>query len=83
METQANEEVARIRQIADEMGFLTEQDFRALAGASPVTVEAWRKRGKGPAYVRLGRNYFYPRAAVQKFLENSVRCIEPRGGALL
>ncbi|QHE85892.1 helix-turn-helix transcriptional regulator [Hydrogenophaga sp. BPS33] len=63
----------RIRQMADKLDFLTEEDFTLLANATPGTVEAWRKRGTGPAYVRLGRRFLYPRKAVAKYLDSLTR----------
>jgi len=37
------------------------------------TVEAWRKRGQGPAYILLGNRYLYPRKAVAKYLDSITR----------
>lgn len=66
-------EQERIRQMADKLDLLTEEDFTLLANATPGTVEAWRKRGTGPAYVRLGRRFLYPRKAVAKYLDSLTR----------
>lgn len=66
-------EIERVRQMADKLDFITEEDFCLLANATPGTVEAWRKRGTGPEYIRLGRRYLYPRKAVAKHLESLVR----------
>lgn len=77
------EEAARVRALAEKMDFITEDDFRLLADATPLTVQAWRKRGQGPSYVRLGRRYFYPAAAVKKFLEEATRERKTVGAALL
>jgi hypothetical protein len=66
-------ETERVRQMADKLDYLTEEDFALLAGATALTVETWRKRGTGPAYVRLGRRFLYPRKAVAKHLEALTR----------
>lgn len=63
------EEIERVRQMAERLDCFVEEDFRLLALATPSTVEAWRKRGQGPAYIRLGNRFLYPRKAVAKFLE--------------
>ena len=44
-----------------------------LGKLSQSTVEAWRKRGQGPAYILLGNRYLYPRKAVAKYLEGITR----------
>lgn len=75
-------EHARVREMADKLDCLTEEDFCLLANATPLTVETWRKRGTGPAYVRLGRRYLYPRKALAKHLESLTKVRsepEPKG----
>ena len=69
----AEDQASRLQTIADKLDCLTEADFILLANASPNTVEAWRKRGTGPAYILLGNRYLYPRQAVQKYLEGITR----------
>lgn len=66
-------EIERVRKMADSLDCLLEDDFRLLAGATQSTVEAWRKRGQGPAYVRLGNRVLYPRAAVAEHLRSLTR----------
>ena len=74
----------RLQVIADRLDCLTEADFILLANASPNTVESWRKRGTGPAYILLGNRYLYPRKAVSAYLEGITReRIRPGKGALL
>ncbi|MGO4551258.1 helix-turn-helix transcriptional regulator [Lysobacter sp. 2RAF19] len=66
-------EIERIRKMADSVDCLLEDDFRLLAGATKSTVEAWRKRGQGPAYIRLGNRVLYPREAVSEYLRSITR----------
>lgn len=54
--------------LAQSLDFLTEEDVRCLADVELGTLEAWRKRGTGPAYVRFGRQYLYSRTTLQEFL---------------
>lgn len=63
----------RLRTLADKLDCLTETDIMLLGKLSQSTVEAWRKRGTGPAYILLGNRYLYPRKAVQKYLEGITR----------
>ena len=66
-------EIERVRQMAERLDCFIEEDFQALAKATTGTVEAWRKRGQGPAYILLGNRYLYPRKAVAKYLESITR----------
>lgn len=51
-------------------------------GLRPVTLEAWRTRGGGPEYVRLGRAIRYDMAALDRFIEaNSERSTSERNAA--
>lgn len=59
--------------LARSLDCFTEEELQALANATPGTVEAWRKRGTGPAYARFGTRYLYPRAEVAKHLQRLVR----------
>jgi hypothetical protein len=64
------ESTDRVRNLADQLDCLTEDDFRLLAGITPLTAEAWRKRRHGPEYIRLGNRVLYPRKAVSKYIES-------------
>lgn len=66
----------RLRTLADKLDCLLETDVMLLAGITANTAESWRKRGTGPAYLMLGNRPLYPRKSVAKFLESRVR--EPR-----
>lgn len=66
-------QVVRLQALADKLDCLTEADFTLLANASQSTVEAWRKRGTGPAYILLGNRYLYPRKAVAEYLQGITR----------
>lgn len=67
------ENLAVLRGMAQSLDCFLEEDFTELADATPGTVEAWRKRGTGPAYIRLGKRYLYPRKEVAKHLESLTR----------
>lgn len=83
MEVATGTELERVRHMAEQLDCLIEEDFQLLTGATPNTVEAWRKRGQGPAYILLGRRYLYPRKAVAKHLESLTRERVALGKALL
>lgn len=69
----AENQLDRLRTLADKLDCLTETDLMLLGKLSQSTVEAWRKRGTGPAYILLGNRYLYPRKAVAKYLEGITR----------
>ena len=69
----AENQLDRLRTLADKLDCLTETDLMLLGKLSQRTVEAWRKRGTGPAYILLGNRYLYPRKAVAKYLEGITR----------
>ena len=69
----AENQLDRLRTLADKLDCLTETDIMLLGKLTQSTVEAWRKRGQGPAYILLGNRYLYPRKAVAKYLEGITR----------
>lgn len=64
------QEIDRVRHMAERLDCFVEEDFQLLAKATENTVEAWRKRGQGPAYIRFGNRYLYPCKAVAKYLDS-------------
>ena len=42
-------------------------------GVQPCTMEAWRSRGGGPKYVKVGRLVKYREADLAAFIESRVR----------
>lgn len=78
-----NQNLAGVRQMAATLNCFIEEDFQVLAGATASTVEAWRKRGTGPSFIRLGSRYLYPHAAVAKHIEENLHERKPRVKALL
>lgn len=64
---------SRIQELAQSLDCFTEEDVCTLCKITPVTLEAWRKRHRGPAYSRVGNRVLYPRASVQEFLNSQVR----------
>ena len=73
MTTTAIQETERVRHMAERLDCFVEEDFQLLAKATENTVEAWRKRGQGPAYIRFGNRYLYPCKAVAKYLDSITR----------
>jgi hypothetical protein len=83
MESTDSESIERLRQMAERLDCIIEEDFQLLAGVTPMTAEAWRKRHKGPEHIRIGNRVLYPRKAVAKHLESLTRERPSLGKALL
>ena len=65
---------------------LRQQDVADMLGISARTLEKWRVRGLGPAYVRLGRAVRYEPDAVAAFIaegrrQGSAAEGDPRAGS--
>jgi hypothetical protein len=67
-----------VAELARLLDCFTEGDLCKLADATPMTVEAWRKRHTGPDYVLIGNTFLYPREPLKEFLLSRVR--KMRGG---
>lgn len=68
-----NPEPITITSLAQLVDCFDEEGFAKLAGVKLSTLDASRKRGKGPEYVLLGCNYLYPVAGVQRHLSGLIR----------
>lgn len=64
---------SRLRMLVDSLDCLTEHDLALLTDATESTVEAWRKRGKGPDYILVGNRFLYQRQAVAAYLTANIR----------
>jgi hypothetical protein len=77
METTKDDQT--VAELARSLDCFTEAELCKLAGATPKTVEAWRKRHTGPDYVLIGNTFLYPREPLKEFLQARVR--KMRAGA--
>lgn len=59
--------------LAREMGFLTEEQVALLAKVKVDTLDDWRRKGEGPAYVRFGTAVFYDIDDLRLFLKSRIR----------
>lgn len=80
---ETTQQMERLRHMAERLDCLIEEDFQLLAEITPGTAEAWRKRRKGPEYIRIGNRVLYPRKSVAKHLESLTRECPALGKALL
>ena len=58
-------------QMSDTTRALTEREVADMLGLSVATLRAWRHRGKGPRFLRLGRSVRYLPADVADFVRAS------------
>lgn len=52
---------------------LNETQVATILGISPKTLQAWRVRGVGPRFVKVGRLVKYLRANIQSWTESQGR----------
>lgn len=83
MEYTGPDQLVRLRALADDLDCLIEEDFMLLAGVSLATAEAWRKRKKGPAHIRIGNRVLYPKGAVADHLRSLAQQTPTTAKALL
>jgi hypothetical protein len=76
---QAGGDTPSVRELARALDCIEDVELQALAKVKASTTEAWRKRGKGPAYIVFGNAILYPREAVAEYLKTLLR--ERRPGA--
>jgi len=58
-------------QMSDTTRALTEREVAELLGLSVATLRAWRHRGKGPRFLRLGRSVRYLPSDLADFVRAS------------
>lgn len=56
--------------------YVTTRQLADILGVSVVSLELWRRQGRGPAYIRLGRAVRYDMADVETWVAS-----QRRGGA--
>ena len=52
---------------------LNETEAAKILRVKPKTLQAWRLRGCGPTYVKIGRLVFYQPKSLVKLVENGER----------
>lgn len=50
------------------MDLLTPSEVAVLLRVRVSTLRAWRSRGKGPSYVKIGGRVLYRRSAVEQYV---------------
>ena len=81
-ENNGNSEGA-LKELAHSLGCLVPSEIRALTGWSESTLEAYRKRGKGPSFIKTGKHYLYPRSGVAQFMADNTRTHQSFGKSML
>lgn len=54
------------------MGLMTPEQVAAMLKVKAKTLEVWRSRNRGPAYVKLGREIFYSEKLIKEWIEANV-----------
>jgi predicted DNA-binding transcriptional regulator AlpA len=53
----------------------TQEQAAAYLGLKPSTLAAWRHKGRGPKYLKIGRSCFYREADIEEWLNQ--QCVTP------
>lgn len=61
------------RELAHKIGCITVDELAILANAKHSTIEAWAKRGRGPAYAILGNTKLIPLSSLESHVAGLVR----------
>ena len=48
--------------------FYSQDEASPYIRTPPATMQWWRHKGRGPAYVKIGRRVFYRRSALDAFV---------------
>lgn len=59
-------------ELREKLGLLTNEEVAQVIAVTEHTLSVWRSAGKGPKFVRLGRNVFYRLADVQAWVDANV-----------
>jgi len=56
--------------IGPEEELISHRDLAKALGRKPCTLQAWRRRGVGPKFIKLGAGVYYTRRDVRDWLES-------------
>jgi hypothetical protein len=79
MNEPSNDDSVKRSLLAARLDALSEDDLVLLTNRSKQTIIDWRRRRKGPPYMRVGGMVLYPRKFLQEWLEGRVKTTKPVG----
>lgn len=57
------------------LGILSEEDVGRILDVKQNTLFYWRRQGRGPAFVQLGRTIYYRVSDIKAWIEGNVRVL--------
>ena len=57
----------------DKNDYYTVEQFAEFTGVAPATLTKWRLKRQGPEFLKMGREIWYPKCDVLKWLETRKR----------
>ncbi len=75
--SESAETLQRLRELADSLDCLLDEDLQLLTRTSAATTKGWAGRGDGPAYCLIGNRRLYPRQAVSEWMMSRIRERKP------
>lgn len=73
MKAAIHNQSSTLRELAHSLDCLIQDEVQTLTGWTSGTLESYRKRGKGPAFIKSGKHYLYPRSAIVDFIADNTR----------
>lgn len=64
--------------LRDAFNLITQQELAFMLNVTEPTLRVWRHEGRGPDYVKFGKQVFYTRDAVERWLQSSTVQLAPR-----
>lgn len=52
----------------DELGILTDEELAGTLGVTTETLMTWRRDGRGPQWVKLGKSVFYRVSRIREWI---------------
>jgi len=65
----------------EQRGYRSEVDAADYMGLAPSTMRAWRVRGRGPRYYKIGGRVFYKQDDLDAWIEAQVHCSTSEAGS--
>lgn len=64
--------------LRDAFNLITQQELAFMLNVTEPTIRVWRHENRGPDFVKFGKQVFYTRDAVERWLQSSTVQLVPR-----
>lgn len=63
--------------LRDAYNLVTQQELAFMLNVTEPTLRGWRHEGRGPDYVKFGKQVFYTRDAIERWMQSSTVKLPP------